>query len=636
MLQSEGEKGTGSLQVRFYNRPTRNIVMDAAYVSLRCNEIGTGDNCSAAKMDEIEAPFDAETIAGVPAAELGVSNLNVFGSGIFLSGLYSKQPELMALAIMQGREVHETNLAVPDISVEQISKLLNLGRIYWRARTGNLFERLVAKIHLAAISIVAGDSLDPIYEVVKENLPVKRQNIAASARDWKYVTDYLHQKLLLVDGTSMQSGGRNIEDTYHLRQDQLDSSLRFMDTDVRIETTSGGRSVELAFERLWDFPQMVATLAEVRQHAPNDMAVNQSALKSAIEHCPAEISDDGCFEREFGNRTRTLSDRQAYHLSQMQIKADHFQTAIRPSMRNPAPSSMEIDATAKLYYVENIPFHGRYGEPLVGRSFGAENGREARFGKPIHSVVLSSLKSVCMAATEANPQRVIINNAYFFPPSNLVQTLANMLDGTLECQNVDIVIITNSRETTDLASVNMFGRHIAFAFSDYLRSITSKDRGATLRYYEFRPDDEPVQASLHSKVWIIGDDVIVGSANADVRSYMMDANNAVLIRNAPGMVGKFVAMIDETLADPARVRDMSAYYQSTSHAQILAEDREIFRRLVDGIGAGGRLSDAQKNEAVNRFVGLMDQIYLLTIAGLKGGLDSAEQQARFNRIFKLI
>lgn len=171
MLQSEGEKGTGSLQVRFYNRPTRNIVMDAAYVSLRCNEIGAGDNCGAAKMDEIEAPFDAETIAGVPAAELGVSNLNVFGSGIFLSGLYSKQPELMALAIMQGREVHETNLAVPDISVEQISKLLNLGRIYWRARTGNLFERLVAKIHLAAISIVAGDSLDPIYEVVKENLP---------------------------------------------------------------------------------------------------------------------------------------------------------------------------------------------------------------------------------------------------------------------------------------------------------------------------------------------------------------------------------------------------------------------------------------------------------------------------------
>ena len=42
--------------------------------------------------------------------------------------------------------------------------------------------------------------------------------------------------------------------------------------------------------------------------------------------------------------------------------------------------------------------------------------------------------------------------------------------------------------------------------------------GATLRYYEMQAGDGPVQASLHSKVWIIGEDVIVGSANADVRS----------------------------------------------------------------------------------------------------------------------
>ncbi len=39
---------------------------------------------------------------------------------------------------------------------------------------------------------------------------------------------------------------------------------------------------------------------------------------------------------------------------------------------------------------------------------------------------------------------------------------------------------------------------------------------------------------------------------------------------------------------------------------------------------------------MRRFVGLMEQIYLLTIEGLKGNLKSAEQQARFNRIFKLI
>lgn len=305
-------------------------------------------------------------------------------------------------------------------------------------------------------------------------------------------------------------------------------------------------------------------------------------------------------------------------------------------MRDPAPSSIEVDAGASLYYIENIPFSGRYGDTLEGRSYGARNGREARSGKRIHSVVLNSLESVCRTATEASPKRVIVNNAYFFPPSNLVDTVARMLDGRIPCRHVDMTIVTNSRGTTDLQIVNTFGRHVAFAFSDYLRSIRDVDNGATLRYYEMQPGDGPVQASLHSKVWIIGDDVIVGSANADVRSYMMDANNAVMIRHAPRMRARLQAMLEQTLADPVRARDLTAYYESTTHAEIIEEDRRAFRAVIDGIGAADRLGDAQKDEVERRFVGLMNQIYRLTIDGLSGSLDSAEQQARFNRIFKLI
>jgi phosphatidylserine/phosphatidylglycerophosphate/cardiolipin synthase-like enzyme len=633
MMQSEGNKGSGSLQVRFYNRPSRNIVMDAAFVSLRCGEIGAGDNCSAEKMNEIEAQFDAETINGLRAADIGVSNLDIYGSGIFLSGLYSKQPELLALAVMQGRELASAETGAPQITIEQLAGLVKIARIYWRARTGNLFERLVARIQLAAISLYAGDVLDPIFEVIAENLPVKRQDLAASLRDWEYVTDYLHQKLLIVDGRGIQLGGRNIEDTYHLRQDQLDSGLRFMDTDVRIDTISGGGSVEDAFERLWNFTQMVAKLDEVRQHAPNELVANHAAFEAANEICHAETADDGCFDREFGKLALEVPAREALHREQMQRNADHFQTVIRPGMRDPAPTSIAIDADAKLYYLENIPFRGKYGEALEGRTFGAENNREAWSGKRIHSVVLNSLESACRTATSASPQRVIINNAYFFPPSNLVDTVSRMLDGRLPCQYVDLILVTNSRESTDLRIVNTFGRHIAFAFSDYLRSIRDTGTGATYRYYEMQPGDGPVRSSLHSKVWIIGDDVIVGSANADVRSYMMDANNAVMIRQAPEMRGQLMSMIDETLADPAKATDMSEFYRSTTRAQIVEEDRRAFRALIDKIG---RLSDAQKDEVERRFVGMLDQIYSLTIDGLKGNLDSEEKRARFNRIFKII
>ncbi len=634
MLQAEGNQGSGSFEVRFYNRPTRNIVMDAAYLSLRCNEIDAAVDCSDAKMAEIGSRFAAETIDGVAAADLGISNLDIYGSGLFLAGLYGKHPELMALAVMQGREIGEGNAAGAAAVLDHLPALVRVAKIYWRARTGNLFQRLVARIQLAVISVRAGDFINPLYEAVSENLPIERRDLAESLRDWEYVTDYLHQKLLLVDGRMIQLGGRNIEDTYHLRQDQLESGLRFMDTDVRIETISGGASVAGAFERLWEFRAMVATLEEVRQHAPNDLLANRSAFDHARESCPA--GDEVCFEREYAATALTLPQREARRREEMQRNARHFHSALRPDMRDRAPSGIDIDAGAHLYYVENIPFSGRYGAELGGRSYGARNGREAWSGKRIHAVVLQELREVCSKATAEQPQRVIVNNAYFFPPSNLVDTVARMLDGRLPCRHVSIDVVTNSRETTDLQIVNTFGRHIAFAFSDYLRSIRDVEDGATLRYYEMQAGDGPVQASLHSKVWIIGDDVIVGSANADVRSYMMDANNAVLIRHAPQMRASLLAMIDATLADPARARNLTAYYESTTHDEIVEEDRRAFRAVIDGIGAADRLSDAQKDEVVGRFVGLLEQIYRLTIDGLSGNLRSAEQQARFNRIFKLI
>lgn len=636
MIQSEGNQGSGSLEVRFYNRPTRNMVMDAAYVSMRCGDLDAAENCSDAKMAEIEAQFAAETIEGRPAAELGISNLNVAGSGIFLSGFYSKKPDLMALAVMQGRELPSANSSGPEITAQQLQSLIKLARIYWRSRTGNVFQRLVAKIQLAVVSLVAGDVVDPLYQFIAENLPVERRNLREAARDWNFSTDYLHQKLLLVDRTYVELGGRNVEDTYHLLDKQLGSGMRFMDTDVRIEATSGGSSIEQAFERIWNLRQMVASLPEVRQHAPNDFAANMDSVSQANEKCPAGTADDSCFEREFAALALDLADREALRYETMQARADYFRDTLRGTMRAQTADSLEIDSGAQIYYIENIPFSGEYGSAPEGRSFGAENGQEARSGKRIHSVALAGMQSACLTATAEQPKRVILNNAYFFPPSNLVNILARMLDGSLDCRHVELTVVTNSRETTDLAVVNMLGRHVAFAFTDYLRSLRDPERGATFRYYEMQPNTGPVRHSLHSKVWVLGDDLIVGSANADVRSYMMDANNAVVIRHAPDMLRRYVEMIDATLGDPAMARELSDYYLSTPRAQAIEEDREMFRGLIDSIGGGGRLTDEQRGLAEQRFVDLLNLIYSLTIDGLEGTRNSTEQQARFNRIFKLI
>jgi phosphatidylserine/phosphatidylglycerophosphate/cardiolipin synthase-like enzyme len=642
MLEREGSSGLGNLEVRLYNRPTRNIVMDAAYLTLACGDAATGgdEDCSDAKLSAIAEAFDAEVIDNRPAAEMGISNLNVGSSGVFLSGLYSKQPELMAFALLHGRSLTSSAAgSLPGVSAENIRGVARLARIYWLARTGGPFQRLVARIKLGVVSVIYDAQLDALHQIIAQHLPIERRNLAEAVRDWDHVTDYLHQKLLLVDGTSVQLGGRNIEDTYHLTPMQRDAGLLFMDTEIRADLTSGGEALEVAFERLWNFRTMVATLPEARAHAPNEFAANIVAVRDATEACEdARQAEPGeeCFMREFGERVLSRAEREMKRYAEMRERATKFRHQIQQTMRARAPSTIEIDTGAQLAYIENIPFRGGPDGPLQGRSYGAIHGKEAWSGKRINALILAGMENACRTASEETPLRVIINNAYFFPPSGLTDMLARMLDGSLDCRHVNVTILTNSRKSTDLAVTNLFARHIAYAFSDYLRSVRDPTTAASFDYFEIQDSDEAVKHSLHSKVWVLAEDMLVGSANADVRSYMMDANNAIIIRQAPAMLHRYVAMIDEILVDPARCRNLSDYYLSTPREQVIAEDRETFRSLVAAIDTGGWLNPEQRAEAEQRFVAVLDLIYTLTLERLEGVLNTPEAKARFDRIFKLI
>ncbi len=647
MLEQHGNSGSGSLQVRFYNRPTRNIVMDAAYITLRCSDVSTTPDtqCKDEKQATIAAAFGAENIDGRPAAELKISNLNVGASGLFLSGLYTKNPELMALAIRQsaaaGDESATDEGASSDdgneISADDIKGLVKLAGIYWRSRTGNLFQRLVTRIQLAFVSAIYGDAFDQMYTAVAERLPIERRNLEAAVRDWDYVTDYLHQKLLLADRRFMQLGGRNMEDTYNLSAATQEAGQLFMDTDVHAELASGGEAVESAFDRLWNFRTMVASVAEIRQHAPNEFAANTAAIGAARDACQDATADgDLCFDREFIAHAASRAEREAKRHDEMSQHAEHFWQSIYPAMSGQDPTTVSIDSGATLYYLENMPFSGDPDGPLAGRTYGARNGAEAQSGKRIHSVALNSMENVCRSATAEEPKRVIINNAYFFPPSNLADMLAKMLDGRVDCRHVDVTVLTNSIQSTDLAVTNLFARHVAFAFSDHVQAVRDPEKSASFRYFEIQPSSGPIKYSLHSKVWVLGDDLLVGSANADVRSYMMDANNAMLIRGAPGMQQQYISNVDQMLADEDFTNDLTSYYLSTPREIAIEEDRQAFRGFLQSSGLNKKLSPTQLAEAETRFVGLLDLIYKLTRDGLKGSLATRAAQERFNRIFKLI
>ncbi len=108
MLEREAASGPGSVQFRFYNRPTRRIVEDAVYMTIGCSNVleaegdaGSQAGCDQRKFDFIERAFAEEKIE--PAGL--ISNLNIAGSGLFLSGLYGRRPDAIALAVIDGQDL---------------------------------------------------------------------------------------------------------------------------------------------------------------------------------------------------------------------------------------------------------------------------------------------------------------------------------------------------------------------------------------------------------------------------------------------------------------------------------------------------------------------------------------------------
>ena len=159
------------------------------------------------------------------------------------------------------------------------------------------------------------------------------------------------------------------------------------------------------------------------------------------------------------------------------------------------------------------------------------------------------------------PQRVIFHSAYFSQPSNLLSMLAKMTNGDLDCRHVTITVLTNSMATTDLSIVNLLAQQSIKAYQEYYASQRNVLTSPHVEYFEYQastPENacvphkgQPGQqvSSLHTKVSLFGDDMIVGSANGDIRSYMMDSNNGMIIRNAPTFMKNYPNYIDDLLKD---------------------------------------------------------------------------------------
>ena len=657
MMEHYGNQGVGTLEVRFYNRPTKNIIKDAVYLTLGCGKVMSTSElsgCREAKFQEIDRLFEKEeTDLSLPYDYQNISNFNSGGSGMFLSGLYGKNAEVAIIAILEGQDINLSQFKKTEpqpseekkIEGKQMDLAIRAGKVFWEARSSNpeQFQQMVAQLKLEMAFALFGEKLNPLYDALTAYLPFgDRPDSEKIFRDWDYLTEFTHHKLLLIDGQEFQIGGRNIEDSYHMSPSPLVEKYLFMDTDVHVQPYSKQPAMLQSFERIWNFTPMVAGLGDIRQHAPNEFL---KAHKEAKESChplhPQRESPayQTCYEEAFA-AAPTLDDRIRQLHEDMLANVETFRQQYRPLEVVQRSSRFSLDPTAEIYYIENLPFERpQEGERPV-RSYGAQNGLEGESGKYIHSIWLTALRSVCQMANAEYPQEVVFHNAYLFLPSNMLKLIASMVDGEMDCRHVHVRILTNSPETTDLNVINLAARYSTRALLTYYEQHHDPERAATFSYYEYKSPEAGTgraDRSLHSKVMVFGPNMFIGSANADVRSYMMDSNNGLFIQNAPKLVSSYKTWVTELMNDQEQVTNKTGYLAETTFDQMLAQDTAMLTALLKKVAGGGKLEKKVSLEDLAvRLARILEAIYTLTTNLLTEDKPDGEAQRKFNALFKVL
>lgn len=636
MLEERARATKGSLEVRFYNRPTRNVVRDAVFMTMGCGAESAArltQGCDERKYAEIDTLFAGDPGPGA------ASNYNSGFSGLFLSGLYGKDAEVMTLALKEGQGVDPAAMkaGAGETTPEQKAQLKQVGRLYVRSRFGAGLPRVFAKLQLLVAFGIYGEQLNPIHDELTAFLPVERsRRTPDSQRDWNHLSDFLHHKVLLADRTRLQLGGRNVEDSYHMRPNPLNRKYVFMDTDVRLDLRSGGEDLARAYDQLWNFRTMVADLREIGLHAPNDLAAARAIAGATVkeEGLPEDADAtkarfEALVDQYSGDRAARIERRYA---ELTRSAADYASKYAPPAAPAPGPR-FAIDPGAEVYYVENLPFLLAHpGDSPAERSFGAENDREGEAGKHIHTLWLAAIQNVAKTATAEQPQEIFLHNAYFSLPSNMLRLFGEMIDGEIDARHVTVRVLTNSIETTDLNIVNLVANHSLKAFADYYQQRRDPVKGARVEYHEYRKAaDQPGGAnlSLHSKVELYGDDVFIGSANADVRSYVQDSNNGLFIRGAKRFRSEYRAWLQQLLDDPARTKDAGAEIAAKSREQLMAEAKQTLGDLLEKYDV--QVVERATLEA--RLEKTLNDAYTLTWRILQGGRDGRAAEREFNDLF---
>lgn len=611
--------GKGNLKVYFYNFPSEHIRSDAVYMTLPC--------------PMVDKPTAKECATHKNAVMAKANQDSTIFSKILLAGMYGKNPTALKVAMGVGAGIDPKNYKSEKPDAEAQAQLLEFLKLVKDAYFKN---DVIAKVKVAIAMATYGESLNPIMNELTGRLPFGNDSsvMVRRGQEWDHITDYTHHKLLAVDGTAFQLGGRNIEDSYHVKNRvEGDGKYIFIDTDFYGKGAPGQTAdVEKAFDKILKINGMVADLALIEKYMAVDLVQNPEALMMATQGCVVEKAADlgSCIAQKAPTMPSYKNENARIDAAQTQIRElasaylQKYKKVYRDTWRAGAwkegtdSLSAKDLKTAEFYYIENLPFKKDTNQPE--RQLGSRIGIESQYSKNIHAAWYRGLEQACYTShVEKKEARVIFNSAYVFMPSGLIYKLAKMINGDYgDCSRVRITFLSNSFGTTDLNIINIFARYQLkelFQYYDRVKQSYEVTKNSvaprvipqmfpTLEYYEYLKQDAGQGISLHTKLTLLGNDLIVGSANADTRSYAMDTNNAALIRNAHDMNKEYASYVDRLLADQKTTVNMSGYFTKLDENQIHAENIQILQAALARWDKKGRVKEKHQKRILDEVSGI--------------------------------
>ncbi len=249
-------------------------------------DIEQKEECLEQKEDLIDAAFAQQRKEANQRNRRAPAIYNNGSSGAVLSAVYQAQPDLIAAILLQRSSV--------DFSFFKAGEPLNLEAAAQRIRGAEILlqsqDNASETLRRMASAISTSLSLPfgwqegrlgagPFDDFFPQE---ERTSDKTEIRNWAYHTAMLRGDFLLVDDQYLLLSAPSVSESLlnHAQQ----GSLQGPGSAVRIRLRAEAPGLRSAFERLWTFPELTASLEETYHTAPNDLLAALTLARSSCSH----------------------------------------------------------------------------------------------------------------------------------------------------------------------------------------------------------------------------------------------------------------------------------------------------------------------------------------------------------------